>query len=94
MSSLQLYVAYDEYLTVDQLSDLLRSADQLYEALYYVEVPDAAPAGHPPTTSLRLGHAETGNSITVSRPYCSRYACACTSSIFFATPYGALVSSG
>ena len=28
------------------------------------------------------------------KPYCSRYACPCTSSIFLANPYGALVSSG
>ena len=28
------------------------------------------------------------------KPYCCRYACACTSIIFFARPYGAFVSSG
>ena len=33
-------------------------------------------------------------SVMAFRPYCSRYACAPTSRAFFATPYGAFVSSG
>ena len=62
---LLLYVSYREFLNVEQFANLLRSIDEVYEAFYFVEVPNPSRPSRPLSTRLRLGRAETGNSVTV-----------------------------
>jgi hypothetical protein len=59
---IELYVDYRRYITVEQVSDLLNSFDQIYDSLFFIETPiDDAPRR--PSTKLRVGRANTGNSI-------------------------------
>jgi hypothetical protein len=60
---MDLYVAYRDYITVEQVSGLLSAVDGIYDALFYLEAPDQVGTPVPSASKLRVDRAETGHSI-------------------------------
>lgn len=60
--SLRVYIGYREYVTVEQITEMLNSINQIYDSLFFVEAPIAS-AQRQTSTNLRIGRAETGSSI-------------------------------
>src|SRR5690348_2297351 len=60
--AMRLYVGYREYITVEQVSELLSSINEVYDSLFFVEAP-IDNVQRRASTKLRVGDAQTGSSI-------------------------------
>jgi hypothetical protein len=63
--SVELYIDYRDFITVQQVHSLLRAVDDAYEQLFFAQSPQLADVAIRPRSRLRARRLETGNSLTV-----------------------------